>query len=152
MGKTLIIAALAGISLLTSCVENDSTQFSLFSQKSAFLSTQSMALIGAAEIIDKHPESVDVLQKVADKFRSFSSNVSLTKTDVLSMIEKVVLDSKLKSKMEVLLGVNIIINDVFEDELIDLSRYKQTFIDIAYGIEEAIKFAQLTNDKVVIEK
>lgn len=151
MGKTLIIAALAGISMLTSCSENDAAAFKIFSQIGGAMSNETVVLIGVTEVIKNHPESLDTLKKVGEQFRLLSTKDSLTKTDIQSHIEEAVLKSGIKSKAEVLVAVKALIGDVFKEELIDLSVHKQTLIDFANGIDEAIRIYYLSNDKVVSE-
>lgn len=152
MKNTLIIAALAGISMFTSCSENNAAIFKIFSQIGGAVSNETLVLIGVTEIIKNHPESLETLQKVGEQLRLLSTKDSLTKTDIQSRIEEAVLKSGIKSKAEVLVAVKAIVGDVFKEELIDLSVHKQTLIDFANGIDEAIRIYYISIDKVIPSK
>lgn len=148
MNKHTLIAAIVGILTLSSCEKLDLD----FSQLSPIMSTETIAITGASELLKAYPDSIDILKQIAEKFSELSTKDTLTKAEVQTSLEQSIINSKAKAKTEILVAVKTIIDNVFTSDEIDVSAHKQKFEDIVSGINAAIRYFEMTNSQVVESK
>lgn len=142
MIKSIIVVAAAMLSIgLSSCTSDNGFVLG-FNQNSIF-STKTMAMVATSEILEKYPDSVADYKKIANVFRSLVENEPISKADIAADIEKAIIKSNSSHKLMMLLSVNAIIDSVFTTDQIDVSAHKQLFLDIANGIEAAIRMYEL---------
>ena len=148
MKKYILIAAVASIFALNSCGDNNG----LFSHLASFVSAENVAMTTTTELIKNRPDCVAVLKKVAKRFRDTYDENIFYKSDLLSDLEQLVIKSNVTSKAEILVAIDIIVNKCFDEEEIDVARYKQSLIEIVNGIEAAIRYYEMTTTGVVTTK
>lgn len=140
MIKNIIVAAVAMLSIgISSCTSDSSVSVS---QNGGLVSTQTMAMIGTIEVLNKYPDSVADYIKIADALRQIAETDAISKAGIAEHIENAIIKSNSSHKLAMLVGVNLIIDSVFTTDEIDVSVNKQLFLDIANGIEAAIRMHQ----------
>lgn len=141
MRKT--ISTLIGVVTIfvTSCDGFNFAASNMFSQVCSLVGIKDVAFVAIVEYIKKNPDSVQSFQFVAVKLRDLSELSEISKADVLSKVELMILDLNYKHKAEVLVLARGIINSAFDTESIDIGNKKQLLLDLADAIEEAFMIA-----------
>lgn len=138
MKKTLIITALCGLTLgITSC---NTWLGTAVQQVAGMIDIESSTMTVVYQVIQKHPDSIDVLKKVSVDLVKLSEKDKLTLGDVEADIEKKIEESKLPFKTEIIYALEKAFSYISTDKEFNVAANKEEILKVASGIDWAIRF------------
>lgn len=148
MKKTIIITALCGFAMLgvTSC----NTWLGTAVQQIAGMvdiETTTMSIVYQA--IEKHPDSIDLFNKISEDLVKLSEKDKLTLGDVEEDVKKRIDDSNLPFKNEIKDAVEKVFRRISTDKEFDIAAHKAEILEVASGIDWAIKDYSERNSKMI---
>lgn len=139
MKKHIITAAFCGLTALgvTSC---DTWLGTAVQQVYGMMDVETSTMSVVYQVIQKHPDSIDLFKKVSTSLVKLSEKDVLTLGDVEADIKKKIEDSDLPFKSEIIFALEKAFSYISTDKEFDIANNKEEILKVASGIDWAIRF------------
>ena len=138
MKKTLIITALCGLILgATSC---NTWLGTAVQQVAGMIDIETSTMSVVYQVIQKHPDAIDVFKKVSTSLVKLSEKDVLTLGEVEADIKKKIEESDLPFKSEIIYALERAFSYISTDKEFNVAANKEEILKVASGIDWAIRF------------